>query len=303
MVQVPLNELFKLALDALAELAGNASSLGMILRGDLSCGVELVPHVRQLMDIVEQKSEDCIQQLDSIATNVESATSDLEKASDAAEQALQAVAKAAPDVSTRADALSTHTTEVVTEVAHEKAKATSTVDEGMSNAREDAARAIQAAEALAAVLSTRIEETRKAMEELSQAIHDSRTLIGTATQKFLDAQAEVSRNMQAGAHLYRGGIDALMNAEATHLTSLANHKVEAHNLLMGPLRLRFQEEEPAALHAMVDAVAEHMAAIIAECDQRDDAVRLAAEKCEPHADKGETDLEKFLDLVHFVVTL
>lgn len=99
---VPLNELFERALDAVAQLGGNASSLNAILRGDTGCGVELIPHLHELMDTVEQKSEECLQQLDSIATNAEASQADLDKASDAAEQALQAVAKAAPDVTAKA---------------------------------------------------------------------------------------------------------------------------------------------------------------------------------------------------------
>ena len=86
MVQVPLNELFERALDVVAQLAGNASSLNAILRGDTGCGVELMPHVRELMDTIEHKSEECIQQLDSIATNVAASTADLVKASDATDR-------------------------------------------------------------------------------------------------------------------------------------------------------------------------------------------------------------------------
>src|SRR5688572_1055222 len=152
----PINELFKQTLDAVAMLDGHAFTLLAIFRGETGCDVELIAHMRALFDKVDQHGEDIVQRLIDLTGKVETTEKELDTAGNAAESALQAVAAKAPEVSSRADAMDTDTLEKTAEIAKEREAATTLLDDEMSHAREDAARTLAAAEALAALLSTRI---------------------------------------------------------------------------------------------------------------------------------------------------
>jgi chromosome segregation ATPase len=298
-----LEMLFKLTLDAVALLGGRAFTILAIFRGETACDIELIARMTELVKIVEEGGEDCIQRLHDLAAKVEAAEAELAAAGDAAEGAMGHVAEQAPTVTARADAVDTDAVEKKGEVDKELAAATTLLEDETSGAREDSGRALEAAEALAALLSTRIEETRRSMGELRQAVQQAGADLAAAAQRFQEAAAEVDRTCTADAVRYRAGIDALMQEGATHLTSLANKKVEAHNGTLGPLRQRMTVDEPRDLHETMAAVAVSMQQIIRLCDERDDQLVQSAEKCEPLAEQGSSTLGTLVKLTEYVVTI
>lgn len=300
---VPLNRLFELTLDAVTMLDGHAFTLLAIFRGDTGCDIELIARMRGLFEKVEEGGEDIVQRLVDLAGKVETTQTELTAAGDAAEAALRDVAAEAPTVGTAADAMETDTLEKSAEIEKERETASTMLQEEMSNAREDSARALAAAEALAALLSTRIEETRRSMGELRQAVDQATADLSAAAQRFLDAAAEVDRTVTADAIAYRAGIDALMQQEASALISLANQKVEAHNGTLGPLRQRLTQDEPRELHDAINAVVASMQQILRLCDERDDQLVQSAEKCEPLAEEGSSTFDQIVQFTEFVLTI
>jgi predicted RNA-binding protein len=299
----PINELFKQTLDAVTMLDGHAFTLLAIFRGDTGCDIELIARMRNLFDKVDQHGEDIVQRLVDLTGKVETTEKELDTAGNAAETALKDVAGQAPEVSARADAMDTDTLEKTAEIAKEREAAATLLDDEMSHAREDAARTLAAAEALAALLSTRIEETRRSMAELRAATQKAAADLDAAARRFLDAAAEVDRTVAADAIAYRAGIDALAQQAASSLTGLANQKVEAHNHCLGPLRQRLTEDEPRELHEAVAAVTVSMQQILRLCDERDDRLVQAAEKCEPLAEQGSSTLDRIVQFTDFILTI
>lgn len=300
---VPLTQLFELTLDAVTMLDGHAFTLLAIFRGDTGCDIELIARMRSLADKVEQHGEDIVQRLVDLTGKVETSEQDLDTAGDAATAALRNVAAEAPEVTSGADAMDTDTLEKTAEIAKEREAASDMLDDEMSHSREDATRTLAATEALAALLSTRIEETRKSMDELRAAVQQATADLGAAAQRFLDAAAEVDRVATADGIAYRAGIDALAQQGASSLTGLANRKVQAHNGTLGPLRQRLTEDEPRELHEAVNAVIVSMQQILRLCDERDDQLVQSAEKCEPLAEQGSSTLDTIVQLTDFVLTI
>jgi chromosome segregation ATPase len=302
-MSTPLEELFKQALDAVTMLGGEAMSLHAIFSGDTGCGISLIAHMRAFIELVENEGKECIQLIGNLALNVEHSEHDLTTAGDAAEAALKQVHDDAPNVTTHAEAVETHTHDKATEIEHERTEATTLLKEGMVHAREDAARVRQAAEALGALLSTRIEETRTAMGELQHAVQEAGTELAAAAQRFQEAAAEVDRVATADSGLYVAAMDALAHQAATHLTSFANVKVDAHNETVGPLRQRMTLDEPRALNEMVQDVVQHMQQILRLCDERDDALVSSAESLEPMAHAATGRFEQILQFTDLVLSL
>jgi hypothetical protein len=299
----PINDLFEKTLDAVTVLDGHAQALLAIFRGDTGCDIELLARMRSLFDKVEQHGEDIVQRLIDLTGKVETTEKELDAAGDAAETALKRVATEAPEVASRADAMDTDTLDKTAEIAKERETASSLLDDEMSHAREDAARTLAAVEALAALLSTRIEETRRSMGALQEASRKAAADLGAAAQRFLDAAAEVDRTVTADAIAYRAGIDALVQQGASSLTGLANRKVQAHNGRLGPLRQRLTEDEPGELQQAVVAVVASMQQILRLCDERDDRLVQSAEKCEPLAEQGSSTLDQIVRFTDFVLTI
>lgn len=300
---VPLNELFERTQEAVTILDSYAQTMLAIFRGETGCKIELLAHTRGVVEAVEQSGEDVVQRLTNLAADVEGSERDLAAASDAAEGALRDVAAAAPEVDARASAAETDAAEKNAEIARERDAALALLDDEMPNAREDAARTLAAAEALAALLSTRVEETRAAMAELQTSVQEAAAELGAAARRFLDAAAEVERTTAYDAVAYRAGIDALVQQAASSMTSLANRKVEAHNGTLGPLRQRLTEDEPQELAEAVSAAIVAMQPLLRLCDERDDALVRSAEKCEPLAEDGSGVLEKIVEITDFVTAV
>jgi len=298
-----INVLLDAAINSTVDLEAHVFGLNAIFRGDTGCKIEIIAHLRALIDLVESEGGDFVNRLDALSPAVKTQMDRLSASSDETEKALNGAASAAPAVTTAAQTMRSHAQQVVAAIASERQEARAAMQEGLEHARESAAAVLAAAEQLTKLLAERMEAARQALNHLRETVAQTRADMAAAAERLEQAAGRAEAAATAGTELYLAGIDALMNEEANDLTTFANAMVEAHNRTVVPVRRRLTEEQPEALEELVESVREATIGILTLCQERDDKLVETADACVEESDKGDSILDHIVTVVEIVLTL